>query len=152
MKREFQILLVLVIVFAWSCNKKEKPNVSTWTVNGETFTATAASSIGKAIVILSNENFDNGFKFVFYLPGYFPTEGQWPIGDTSSFNAQNPNYVYVGFSYHGIGYTLSEYQIGALQAVVYEDGKASYTLAPTWFTNSLNYSDSVLISGTFNEP
>jgi hypothetical protein len=150
MKELFKITLLFIIVLIVSCNKKEKPNVSTWTVNGETFTGMAEVSLGKAIAILSSNDIKNRFSITFYqsYPEHLPREGKWPI---SAGSGQDPNRVYVDFHYNNKVFIISPSKIKYLEASTINE-KASYTLNPTWYISYDNPADSVLIQGTFNQP
>jgi hypothetical protein len=150
MKELFKITLLFIIVLIVSCKKKEKPNVSTWTVNGETFTATADVSIGKAIAILSSNDIKNRFSITFYqsYPEHLPREGDWLI---NTGHDQDPNRVFIDFYYNNQFYIISPNEIKYLEASTLNE-KASYTLNPTWYISYNNPADSVLIQGTFNEP
>lgn len=80
-----------------------------------------------------------------------PRGGEWPIKKTET---SDPAYVAVYFYLERRDnnyYKMSAHDTGKLVATE-QQGKALYTLAPTWFVHVQNPADSVLISGTFNAP
>ena len=64
---------------------------------------------------------------------------------------QNPTYVSLWFYFDTIPYGVKEGNIVKLYASE-QNGKAQYSLKPTWFFNYNNSNDSSLIEGIFNEP
>jgi hypothetical protein len=144
------ILLPLLFVLAFAaCNKKDKKQFSNWTVNGENFSSNdVTSSIGKVICALQCNDFNNNFSFGFAIGGELPKEGSFVISHVET-NA--PDKTVLSFYYKGNFMIIAPSQNIAVVAND-NNGKARYTLPPTWYAYFDHPNDSVLISGIFNEP
>ena len=153
---------MLTLVFA-ACHKDEKhtpdkpepiiedtvKQYSYWVVNEDSFkTNHVSADIGKARMDLYAEGFENRFGIGFNFGYELPRNGSFIIAHDDT---NNPNYVHVGFYYHDSLYVISPNTNNSIIASSV-NGKAQYTLSPTWFVDYYDHSDSVLISGTFNEP
>lgn len=149
MKKYFSILLITVIAF--SCKKKENLQKSTWTVNGETFTAVADASVGKAISIIStlSTNNKNYFDLSFSL-GWLPKdETKWLVVNQNP--NQNPEVATLYFYFNGTYYYVSSNDTAYLTSSI-NNGKAKYVLDSTWYINSNNAADSALVTAIILEP
>lgn len=152
MKNIVLFSVVLTIAFC-SCHKKEKPTpednrqYSYWTVNEDSFSTNQVySTIGKAIAAITSDGFENGFDITFNFGYELPKNGSFQI-DCDSYS---PDYICISIVYNGVGYHKTS--VPAYLQASEANGKAQYTLQPTWFYNAQDPSDSVLISGIFNEP
>jgi hypothetical protein len=103
---------------------------------------------GQARHSFSCRDINNWFGIIFYLD-HLPRNGEWPIVNANS--QQDPTLAVLGFYYHNRSYGISPNETKALKASE-NNNKASYYLAPTWFVNTNDANDSVLIQGVFNEP
>ncbi|SDE85981.1 hypothetical protein SAMN05216464_11085 [Mucilaginibacter pineti] len=150
MKKHLPLLFLFAL--AIGCKKKEQYRESTWTANGETFTAVAKPSLGKAIAILASDEIHNRFSITFYLsyPSQMPQEGAWQIGN-SSLGEQNPNCAYVYCYYKNSAYFFNTVNRNKVLIASSFNGKAHYSLPSTWFAN-YNHTDSIQVSGDFYEP
>ncbi len=141
-------LVCLIICFSfWACKKETR--YSTWQVNNETFSYNDIEiAIGKARCGLASRDMNNRFSLGFEIGYGLPTSGAFEL------NTFTPGLQLCGinFYYHGKFYYHTPSKLGVLYASSV-DGKASYTLPPSWFVNYDNPNcDSLLIQGTFNEP
>lgn len=138
---------VLVAFLVSGCDKKETKPYSRWTVNGEEFTTNeVVAAAGKTQAGMSSQDAGNRFQVTF-------TIGELPRSGTYDLNMAVPGQMCViNFYYHGQLYYSSPAQIGKVEAYEVKH-KARYVLSPTWFVNAARpQTDSVLISGEFNEP
>ncbi|SDE86005.1 hypothetical protein SAMN05216464_11086 [Mucilaginibacter pineti] len=136
--------IFFLFALAIGCKKKEQLKESTWTANGETFTAVAKPSLGKAIAVLASDDAHNRFSIAFNAP-YFPTEGTLTLGTPAADGDVNVN-----FYYHDVFYI--QLNSNTTVNVSLFNNKTHYTLPPLWFFNYYNHADSVLIAGDFYEP
>ena len=116
-------------------------------MNNDDFSSSeVVANVGKAQAGLSSSDINDRFLVAFSIP-------ELPRTGTFQLNTSEPGQICaVNFYVHGKFYYSSPSQIGYLNASEV-DGKAVYTLAPTWFVfNDSPTTDSVLISGEFNEP
>jgi hypothetical protein len=147
------LFIIATLLLLQSCKDDVQPEpekqYSYWKVNGENFKSNNISiGIGKVRSGFSSQDLANRFGLTFYLP-YLPTNEEWPI--VSNNVQQNSNLAELGFWYQGQPYGISIHENNNLIASKVNN-KASYYLEPTWFVNTGNVNDSVLIEGTFNEP
>jgi hypothetical protein len=167
MKKIILFPTVLAFVFA-ACNKNEKhtpdkpepitedtvKQYSYWTVNEDSFATNDVSantyrSPGNMIAALEGGDQENSFDMTF-IHMDFPQSGEFPLID-SSISYPVSGTVGIDFRYQGDYYFLARPTNNHLSASSVK-GKARYTLPPTWFYSYYHPEDSVLISGTFNEP
>jgi len=155
MKKSLLAIVCALCLCNNACKKEDNRQYSTWYVNEERFsTNDVKTDMGKAVaLIFTNSKYSggtapNGFSITFNtgsLNGGFPTSGSFKL-DCSQ---QNPQWACMSILFKDKGYfpKTNEY----LKATL-ENGKARYSLEPTWFYNELNYQDSILVKGTFNQP
>ena len=143
-----QVLLIAALfVLFISCKKGDNRQYSKWYVNNDSFyTNDIRVDKGKARHDITTNDLHNGFQIVFNL-GTFPATGSYKL-DCS---LQNPAWVCMGIIYRDTGYLARSEKNGTINATM-KNGKASYSLAPTWFYNSYRNEDSIFVKGTFNEP
>jgi hypothetical protein len=147
MKNKFVMLSLLFAFSLTACSKKNKKQFSTWTVNGAYFSSNEViATIEKAQSGLSTNDINNRFLLAFSI-SELPKSGAFEL------NTSTPGQTCViNFYAYGKFYYSSPSQIGKIQASEVNK-KARYTLSPAWFVSYENpATDSVLISGTFNEP
>jgi hypothetical protein len=147
------LFIIVTLLLLQSCKDDVQPEpekqYSTWKVNGETFTSNDITiGINQVRAGLSSHNSPNRFGIIFWV-SYFPVNGEWPLAINR--NLQNPDSVSMGIYYNNQPYGISVNDAHPLVASKVNN-KASYYLEPTWFVNTGNPNDSVLIEGTFNEP
>ena len=149
MKNKFILPFLLITLSLAACGKKDKKQFSTWTVNGENFSSNEVeASLGKVICALSSNDFNNRFSFGFAVGVELPKQGNFLISHVKNYD---PDKVVLSFYYKGNFMIIAPSQNTAVVATN-NNGKAQYTLPPTWYIYFENPSDSVLISGAFNEP
>lgn len=149
MKNKFILFPLLFALSIAACNKKDKKQFSTWTVNGKIFsTNEVTTDLGKAICILSSNDINNRFTFGFAIGVKLPIEGNFLISHVKN---DDPDKVVLSFYYKGNFMKIAPSQNTAVAATD-NNGKALYTLPPTWYVYFDHQNDSVLISGTFNAP
>jgi hypothetical protein len=153
MKQRIGLLVLAVLMFGIACNKENRHPYSDWTVNGRAFRSNNIEKYGgnpKASTpspSLSCRDFEN--RFALSLDDGFDVRGEIPlVFDSIQQDGTTGISFYVDTSY----YILSQHMVSKLIATDRWKGLASYYLPPTWFHYFYNPSDSVLISGTFNEP
>ena len=146
------------------CKKKQDKSISIWTINGTEYKSNNCTIvIGNGESIITGNDPKSRWDLIFYTP--LPHEGEWPIRSFRP-DGNNPYFVYLAFYKDTRLYAVSLNNSNLLHAHDV-NGKASFNLEPTWFIrmvnndpgnllpadSSLSYtSDSVLISGTFNQP
>ena len=91
---------------------------------------------------------ENRFGITFNFGYELPTIENFGIEHKSGSSQDS---VSVGFYKGATFFIISPYENGIISASK-EGDKAKYTLQPTWFVNYFDASDSVQISGEFNEP
>ena len=158
---------MLALVLA-ACNKDEKhtpdrpepiiedtvKQYSYWTVNEDSFStnqvvANTYRSPGNALAVLRATDSVNNFEIYFTHLSRFPQSGDFPLQDSSIHYPVSGVGVY--FLYHSTSYFIA-YPTDHHLSAASVNGKGQYTLPPTWFYSYYHPEDSVLISGTFNEP
>lgn len=146
MRQKLMLLFFSALTLLLGC--KKKPPYSYWTVNGDSFSSNDVdATIGKAVAIFGSNGISNSFSISYY-GGYFP------VNDTLLINPGNgPDLsgIHISFYYNTKFLIISPNTKSYLEASE-QKNKAIYHLHPTWFVNYDNANDSVLISGTFNEP
>lgn len=153
MKIWTSLKLIVVLCIFIACKKEEVKQYSYWKIDGKEYSSNNVWVNGgergdgrRNLVSGGDESFSIGFNTgisslpdqgVFLLVGGIPTQ-----------NATNER---VGFlvRHAGKGYFPSAHERKYLQAERV-NGKVRYTMPETWFVNTS--SDSILVSGTFNEP
>lgn len=142
------IPVVAFLLLFLSCGKKEKKQFSSWQVSGATFsTNDVDGTVGKAMCVLSSNDPANRFELSFRLGG-FPHAGTYYLRRVPG---NNPDSVDMGIAWKGNYYMPALSNVQGLAASVVND-KFSYQLLQGWFVNYADASDTVLVSGTFNEP
>ena len=142
MKRKYFTFLPLILLTA--CNKDNKKQYSTWYVNGQEFKSNnVKKDIGNSASLINCYDEINRFTIGFIIP--LPTFGTYPllIGTYA-----HPDSVNINFYYNNNFYI--PYHNGELKIIGNKKFKAE--LSPAWFKNYDDPFDTVLISGTFNEP
>ncbi|MBS1645458.1 MAG: hypothetical protein JST36_10505 [Bacteroidetes bacterium] len=148
-------LVGIFILFLTACKKEPSAQYSTWVVDGDTISTNNVSvDRGKATLyfftkssVPLSDNNRFGFEFIFNSGGFV-------VGDSLKLDCstQNPSWLCLNILYNDTGYSAHGTQPEYIQASIV-NGKARYTLQPTWFYNSYRPADSrILVSGVFNEP
>lgn len=142
--------LSLLIIFG-ACRKSTPAQYSTWVVNNDTFSTNEVSvDQGKATLHFFTSDIyahKPGFYFVFNL-------GSFVVYDSLKLDCslQDPSWVCLDIMYDDTGYIAHGTHPEYIQSTLV-NGKARYTLQPTWFYNSYRPAeDKILVSGVFNEP
>lgn len=144
------LLFFSFVLFIAACGKKNKRQFSTWTMNAEKFsTNEVLATTGKVVSVLESNDKYNGFSITFRVGFAMPTHGAFQMLYDPSSTEQSM--ASIAFFVKGIGYIPSQTPTSFLMASSY-NSKARYIIEPTWFVNYNTGTDSVLISGTFNEP
>jgi hypothetical protein len=150
MKNKLSIITIVFLILVSACGKKNKKQYSDWSMNGEKFsTNEVLATVGKVVTVLESKDKYNGFNITFLVGFSMPTQGTFQMLYDPSSNDQS--IASVAFFVKGIGYIPSQTPISYLKASS-NNSKARYSIEPTWFINYNTGADSVLISGTFNEP
>ena len=143
MKRKYLTFLPLILLTA--CNKDNKKQYSTWYVNGQEFKSNnVKKDIGKAVSVIACRDEINRFTLTFYFSS-LPTSGVFHVIRGKNAHPDSVNFV---FYYNNNFYT--PYHDGSINIINHKKFRAE--LSPTWYKNYDNPLDTVLISGTFNEP
>jgi hypothetical protein len=144
--------IVLSLLLFYAGCRKEAP-YSTWTVDGRAFQCNNVEKYdgnpkggtpgpGLACRV-------DGSGFEMELRDGFVTSGTVPlIYDDNYYDGYTGINFYVDTSY----YILAPHTTSQLTATSRGRGLASHHLPPTWFHYYYDPTDSVLITGTFNEP
>lgn len=145
-----KLILLSAVCCCWmSCDKNRNKQYSTWYINGESFySRDVVFATSKGGNNLTKTGTDNGFSLGSGLtsapqPGY--------LGISIDAVSHNPALFRVHFYQNGAGYQLSSHNPDSVLAS-YVNGKLRYEMPAAWFVNYTDPTDSVLISGTFNEP
>jgi len=156
------ILLALVWSIA-SCKPDPAPKpddreppkqYSYWVVNEDSFrTNNVKKNIGLGACAIGNSQDDNNncFSIRFHVGQELPKTGTFLIVDSTFSGSQNIGYAACDFRYKNVYYYVP-YPTNSTFTATSVEGKAQYSLPPTWFVNYYNHNDSVLIHGVFNEP
>jgi hypothetical protein len=145
MKKIMPLLAAILCVSA--CKKDPPKQYSYWTVNSDSFrTNNVTLSIDKTGTILHGENDAGSFGLYWGLHS-LPTDSNGYLIDSDS---PNPVDVSVIIGYQGQSYRV--YQLGQYLSAELVNGKAQYRLTDVWFKDYNNPNDTVLVSGTFNQP
>ncbi len=148
MRNSLTLIVITIFILLTGCRKKDSPQYSYWRVNTDSFSSNEVNvDRGKARTDLETKTIDNGFGFTFYL-NHLPTFGTFFITNTI---IQHPLYVGMDIHYKGNYFNVAQDLRNKIVAKEV-NGKAQYLLLNTWFKNYFNSNDSVLVSGTFNEP
>lgn len=161
MKQIFSFLcLGLIIVTLISCKGSNKKRASTWTINGtETFTAMPGEvnvttdcnpDNSYCIASLVSNDPSNRFSCGFYLD-HFPTSGKWAMGSLAQTEQADPNYFYIDIRYNNKMYIPLTPNQDTVHAGSNKN-HATYQFQNIWFINKQDVNDSILVSGTINEP
>lgn len=145
-----KIMLLAISTTLIACNKEKPKQYSHWTINGQEYSSNnveVAEGHNRPLSILGN--YDSIRFDLQFIQGYLPTEGSWPLATESTVN--QPSKATLAFYLGTKPYIASKHNTNHLKASAY-NGKARYTLEPTWFTYHYDPTDSVLITGTFNAP
>lgn len=143
MKRKYLNILFLLLLI--SCNKDNKKQYSTWYVNGQEFKSNnVQKDIGKIVSGIMGGEQANRFTLAFYFSP-LPTSGTFHVIRGKHAHPDSVNFV---FYYNNNFYT--PYHDGSINII--NNKKFRAELSPTWYKNYDNPLDTVLISGTFNEP
>lgn len=145
-----KILIVAISLLFIACKKETPKQYSYWKINGTEYSSNNVEMYedksGSGFECRDNIGFSIGFRY-----SKLPRSGAWPIIKTET---NDPSFAEVYFYVErkiGEYYKMSISESDSIIATEH-NGKVQYILAPTWFVHSLNAADSVLISGTFNEP
>lgn len=154
MKKLVTCIAYSSLIFALACNKDKKKQYSTWVVNGnEPFTTNDVEySVNKSGPHLASLYNENGFSFSNNGAGTAYnafTEGFHLLSSDTVSN--NPEFLHAFFLYHYMSYRPMPNHNDSIE-VSSVNSKVRYKLYPSWFVNSSNANDSILIEGTFNEP
>lgn len=139
------LFVFAIIASCLSCKKNDKKQYSYWYINTDSFsTNDVRVEAGNARHEMITNNLHNGFQITFNL-GAFPIAGSFKM-DCSQ---MNPDWVCVNILYNDTGYLANP---DSFAKAFSPNGKGQYIVPNTWFYNSYNSSDSILVHGTFNEP
>lgn len=145
-----KIMILAITILLIACKKDEPKQYSYWTVNGQEYNSNNVEAVegqNRPLSILASHDqirFDLRFQL-----GYFPIADSWPLATAATID--QPMLATLGFYLGNKPYIASGNNTNQLGASTHNN-KARYTLPPTWFVNYYDSGDSVLISGTFNEP
>ncbi|MBS1644688.1 MAG: hypothetical protein JST36_06575 [Bacteroidetes bacterium] len=148
-------LVGIFILFLTACKKSTPAQYSTWVVNNDTFSTNEVSvDQGKArLHFFSNSIRDFSHKRMFGFDMTF-NSGSFVVYDSLKLDcsSQDPAWVCLGIMYDDTGYVAHGTHPEYIQSSIV-NGKARYTLQPTWFYNTYRPAeDKILVSGVFNEP
>jgi hypothetical protein len=147
MKHSPILLLIICILFFANCKKKDTRNYSYWQVNQDKFSSNNVSvDIGKAISTVGINEIINSFHITFHF-STLPISGNFPLA--GRYSHAHPDSVTLNFYYKENFYVP---QKSGLLIVNEKSGKSSFFLNSTCFENYNDAKDTVLITGTFNEP
>jgi|GEM_PF-1344914 len=159
----FPAALLSIVLLVASCGDKHPPEpqpepekqYSTWIVNGtDTFsTNNVGYSINKSGTYLVSSGTDNSFAFYNLGVGNVAYNAFSPGIHLLSpeINNGNPELLRAFFIYNDVRYTPMPNHNDTIE-VLYVNEKVRYELYPSWFVSGNNAHDSIMISGTFNEP
>ena len=142
--------ILILLIAAIGCKKENPANnrYSTWTVDGQVYQTNDVNVVEeKALSLLSSRDMSKRFKLAFHEQTKLPISGDWPL----RYEVNPGRYPTAGFYVDTMYYIPLSKTENSLRASG-SKGSASYNLPPTWFYYYYDYSDSVLIEGTFNEP
>ncbi len=141
------VITVLLMAIITSCKKRASKEYSHWYVNNDSFSSNNVGvTIGKTRADMWSSLTDNYFSLTFNV-GFLPTSGLYKTDD----RIQDPTFVSMDIKYNGTEYYPDTLFPIYLTADL-KNGKASYTLPPTWFISFANSNDSISVRGTFNQP
>lgn len=138
------IIVFLLLTTVCSCKKDRQKQYSTWYINGQKFTTNDVRvDAGKAIYIISSNNFTEGFSLTLF---HKVSSGTVNIDCDNN----NPTFGCLAITHLDTGYIPKPPLQLAANLI---NRKSSYLLREAWFYNSYRPDeDSILVKGVFNEP